>query len=353
MTASASSPITHFASASFEAARQLHGLSHDDRRARLHGHSFQLRASTALPEAWGGVLGGEIDALQAAVQAAVAPWDYRSLNEQLGAVDDASVLTAARQGLDLPSPTTLRLTSGPNQGAELRDGHRLAWRRFYFESAHYLPNVPAGHKCGRMHGHGFSAEIVALNADGPAIEAAWLPLQQQLQWACLNDLPGLDNPTSERLSHWIYQRLQTNLDIDRVVVCETASSGSVYDGQQFRIWKQHSLDSAVRLAAAEENDPRRRIHGHTYQVALHLVGDLDATLGWVTDFGDVREQFKPVFKQLDHQPLFENPALASGCPTALARWIAEAMGQALPALAMIEVCPQADRGVSLSCGAQG
>jgi 6-pyruvoyltetrahydropterin/6-carboxytetrahydropterin synthase len=344
----APSSLTHFACAGFEAARQVHSVATDDPRGRLHGHSFRLRAECALPEAWGGVAGGESDALQQAVQQAVAAFNYRSLNDQVAVADDASLLSALADRLSVPVSADLTLDCGPDQGAELKAGQRLAWQRFHFESAHYLPNVPAGHKCGRMHGHGFSAQIFAHDTDLPAIEVAWRPLHAQLNLACLNDLPGLSNPTSEWLSHWIYQHLKDAIAVDRVVVCETASSGSVFDGTQFRIWKQHSLDSAVRLSAAKEDDPRRRIHGHTYSVALHLVGDLDTTLGWVTDFGDVREQFRPLFKQLDHQPLFEIAGLESGCPAMLARWIADGMGHSLPALAAIEVAPQPDRGVRLA-----
>ena len=33
------------------------------------------------------------------------------------------------------------------------------YKEFTFEAAHYLPNVPAGHKCGRLHGHSFCVAI--------------------------------------------------------------------------------------------------------------------------------------------------------------------------------------------------
>ncbi|MFP3499961.1 6-carboxytetrahydropterin synthase, partial [Pseudomonas sp. SIMBA_059] len=38
------------------------------------------------------------------------------------------------------------------------------FKEFTFESAHRLPHVPEGHKCGRLHGHSFK---VGLHLTGP------------------------------------------------------------------------------------------------------------------------------------------------------------------------------------------
>jgi 6-pyruvoyltetrahydropterin/6-carboxytetrahydropterin synthase len=197
------------------------------------------------------------------------------------------------------------------------------------QSAHRLPNVPLGHKCGRMHGHGFEAVLhVALGAGESSalaadrLDAQWAPLHMALNYACLNELARLENPTSEMLSRWIWQRLSAQLpSLASVKVYETASCGAQYDGSTHRIWKDFHLDSALRLRRAPADHPQARLHGHTYTLRLHLSAPLDELRGWALDFGDVKEVFKPVFKALDHHALHEIPDLADCDAASLARWV--------------------------------
>lgn len=113
---------------------------------------------------------------------------------------------------------------------------------FTFEAAHRLPNVPPGHKCGRLHGHSFRVEI---RVSGPVgeeagwvmdfadIKAAWKPLEEQLDHRYLNDVNGLGNPTSENIACWIWDRLKPNLAaLTEVAIQETCSSGCVYRGEE-------------------------------------------------------------------------------------------------------------------------
>lgn len=116
------------------------------------------------------------------------------------------------------------------------------FKTFRFESAHRLPAVPAGHKCGRLHGHSYSVEVHVRGAVGAAsgwimdfaeIEAAWRPLDEALDHRYLNDIAGLENPTCEHLARWIWRRLRPGLpSLARVVVQETCTSGSIYEGEQ-------------------------------------------------------------------------------------------------------------------------
>src|SRR6204780_5333259 len=100
---------------------------------------------------------------------------------------------------------------------------------FRFEAAHRLPNVPPGHKCARLHGHSFRVELAVA---GPVDEAtgwdidfqrlfdAWKPLHEELDHHYLNDVAGLENPTSENLARWIWTRVKVPLpELARVVVC--------------------------------------------------------------------------------------------------------------------------------------
>jgi len=114
------------------------------------------------------------------------------------------------------------------------------FEEFAFEAAHWLPNVPAGHRCAGLHGHSYRIEI---RVSGPVdtrlgwvidfadIKAAFQPLRQQLDHHCLNDVADLANPTSENLACWIWDRLAGTLPLMAVQVRETASSGCVYRGE--------------------------------------------------------------------------------------------------------------------------
>ncbi|HEY4380921.1 MAG TPA: 6-carboxytetrahydropterin synthase QueD [Acidobacteriaceae bacterium] len=114
------------------------------------------------------------------------------------------------------------------------------FREFTFEAAHRLPNVPEGHKCSRLHGHSFRVEIHVSGAVDPRtgwvmdfaeVKAAFQPLYRQLDHYYLNDIPGLENPTSEVIARWIWERLQPALPgLSRVVVRETCTTGAVYTG---------------------------------------------------------------------------------------------------------------------------
>ncbi|MFO1460632.1 MAG: 6-carboxytetrahydropterin synthase QueD [Verrucomicrobiota bacterium] len=113
-------------------------------------------------------------------------------------------------------------------------------RTFQFEAAHRLPHVAPGHKCARLHGHSFQAEIAVEGPLDPRlgwvmdyadIKAAFAPLYQQLDHNYLNEIPGLENPTSERLAEWIWARLRPALPmLSEVVVAETCTAKCVYRG---------------------------------------------------------------------------------------------------------------------------
>ncbi len=115
------------------------------------------------------------------------------------------------------------------------------FKEFTIEAAHWLPHVPEGHKCRRMHGHSFRVRISVVGPvddrlgwviDFADIKAAYQSIEDQLDHRCLNDVPGLENPTSENLARWIWTRLQPQLPgLSKVMVRETCTSGCVYRGE--------------------------------------------------------------------------------------------------------------------------
>lgn len=114
------------------------------------------------------------------------------------------------------------------------------FKEFTFEAAHRLPNVPKDHKCARLHGHSFR---VVLHVEGPVDDATgWVmdfadlvgwfePVLELLDHNYLNEVEGLENPTSERLAAWIWDRLFGPLPgLSQVVVHETCTAGCIYRG---------------------------------------------------------------------------------------------------------------------------
>jgi 6-pyruvoyltetrahydropterin/6-carboxytetrahydropterin synthase len=115
------------------------------------------------------------------------------------------------------------------------------FREFTFEAAHRLPHVPPAHKCAHLHGHSYR---VAVHLQGRVDDrAGWVrdfadisdsmaPLLACLDHRYLNEIDGLENPTSEILARWLWERLYPALpELSQIVVRETATAGCVYRGE--------------------------------------------------------------------------------------------------------------------------
>ena len=97
-------------------------------------------------------------------------------------------------------------------------------KTFRFEAAHRLPKVPEGHKCGRLHGHSYQVDVIV------EITRAWEPLHAVLDHYYLNEIEGMENPTSEVLAPWIYHRLKPHLPLLKAIyVHETCTSSVRYE----------------------------------------------------------------------------------------------------------------------------
>ena len=114
-------------------------------------------------------------------------------------------------------------------------------KEYRFEAAHFLPNVPEEHKCRRMHGHSFRFEVTLSGSADP--HTGWLmdfgeignivkPLvERDLDHRLLNEVPGLENPTSEEIAMWLWRTLKPRLPLlSRITVHETCTSRCEYAG---------------------------------------------------------------------------------------------------------------------------
>ena len=114
------------------------------------------------------------------------------------------------------------------------------YKEFQIEAAHLLPNLPVEHKCKRLHGHSFR---ITVHIEGEADEhtgwimdfadigKAFAPVFEQLDHRYLNEIDGLENPTSENLAKWVWDHLHPDLpNLAAVQVRETCTSGCIYEG---------------------------------------------------------------------------------------------------------------------------
>ncbi len=116
------------------------------------------------------------------------------------------------------------------------------FKEFKFDAAHFLPNVPSGHKCARMHGHTYHVRIYLKGELHPEygwvedfglVKEHWKPIEELFDHRVLNDIEGLENPTAEFIAIWIWRRLQPKLPkLHRVDVYETPTSGVIYRGEE-------------------------------------------------------------------------------------------------------------------------
>ena len=349
------SPIQLFSIArcSFEAARRVSILPTGHRSARMHGHSFMAKISREVAPG----AKKELEILDSQLGEVIGPLNYDILNSHINVPTDENLARYVRSRV---SASFVGIQSTRHQGVDL-DANDVAhiWRRFRFEAAHRLPNVQDGHPCGRMHGHGFEIVLHAkesivhrdMGVDFDRIEEIWRPLGETLDYSCLNDIRGLENPTSELIAKWIWDHIKPEFEeLTWVTVYETSTAGCHYDGQQYRIWKQFRFESALRRLLSEKTDRLGRLHGHSYIGHLHLTCELNDLMGWTIDYGDVKNLFRSTYDLLDHHSINEIAGLDDTDVGTILHWIRNRLGDVLPSLDGIDLFETPRRGAFLSWG---
>lgn len=103
------------------------------------------------------------------------------------------------------------------------------------------------------------------------------------------------------------------------------------------LYKVFTIEAAHLLPNLPEGHKCRRLHGHSFQIEVHVTGPLDPHLGWVMDFADISQHIKPVFEQLDHHYLNEISGLENPTSENLAIWVWKKLKPGLPQLSSIHV----------------
>ncbi|HEY6063145.1 MAG TPA: 6-carboxytetrahydropterin synthase QueD [Chitinophagaceae bacterium] len=115
------------------------------------------------------------------------------------------------------------------------------YKEFAFDSAHFLPNIPEGHKCKNIHGHTYHVRVYIKGE--PDEHLGWIidfkelknivsPVIDKLDHTLLNTVSGLENPTAENITRWFWQQVKPLLPaLCRVELKETPTTGVIYSGE--------------------------------------------------------------------------------------------------------------------------
>ncbi len=137
------------------------------------------------------------------------------------------------------------------------------FREFTFDAAHRLDHLPAGHKCARIHGHTYRLKVflggpidpvVGWIVDFAEVKRIVTDVLDPLDHHLLNDVPGLEQPTTERIIAWLWDRLRPRLpQLARLELWENATSGAVYAGEPIEV--APAPRSSAAFAAADAASP--------------------------------------------------------------------------------------------------
>ena len=268
----------------FEGARAVRILPTTHPSHRLHGHSFIAKTRKKLKDSDVAVGSAILDEEQLLLEKITSQLDYRYINEIIDIPTDENIARWLFEGNRFGQARSRGHSKHPEPRSRsrfIRAGSSLA--KIPLRSPpHQLPNVGPEHKCGRMHGHGFEVIIHAIQdissqqmgMDYDLIATHWESVRKQISNKCLNDVPGLENPTSETIARWIWDQLKADLpDLSWVTVFETAMAGCHFDGSSYNVWKECHFESAV--SQVTHGNRSLSLLGHSYKVRLHCSGPFD------------------------------------------------------------------------------
>jgi len=110
------------------------------------------------------------------------------------------------------------------------------------------------------------------------------------------------------------------------------------------LFKRFSIEAAHYLPEVPEDHKCRRLHGHSFQIEIHVAGPIDEDKGWLMDFADIKQAFKPLHDRLDHRLLNDIDGLSNPTSENLARWIWNEIKPTLPALSKVVICETCTSG---------
>lgn len=214
----------------FEAAHRNTSVHADERARRLHGHSYEV--TVAVEGAIDPKIGWVMDFAEVKDRAneVIDRLDHYTLNDIPGIHDstrpDVENWIGSKLRPILPSFASCRLQIVGERGwtptvSRIEPGVEQV--KFGFDAAHFLPTLPDTHKCRRIHGHSF--RVAVTSTDVSRLAESLRDIHGQLDHRLLNEINGLENPTSEYLAEWLSKKLRTRkCAYLEIMVAETCTS---------------------------------------------------------------------------------------------------------------------------------
>ncbi|MEM1108653.1 MAG: 6-carboxytetrahydropterin synthase QueD [Planctomycetota bacterium] len=112
-----------------------------------------------------------------------------------------------------------------------------------------------------------------------------------------------------------------------------------------RILRKFSFDASHQLFTMPEGHKCRRMHGHTYQCEIVCEGEVDPSVGFFLDYGDLKKHIEPIVDTLDHRYLNEIEGLEVPTAEIIAKWIYDKIKPGLPSLVCVRLFETPNNGV--------
>ena len=117
----------------------------------------------------------------------------------------------------------------------------VVYREYYINSARFLPNVEEGHICGSLHGHTYNIKVyvggkvdkkTGFVIDVFDIDKHFKKIHHQIDHKLLNEIKGLENPTSENICIWVWNKLLKDIpNLYKIEIMENSVTGFIYKGK--------------------------------------------------------------------------------------------------------------------------
>lgn len=246
--------------------------------------------------------------------------------------EDRAILDYVMENLECTTDMKLVLQSSRDDITfVLADGTPGFGLRRLIHAAHFLPHVPKNHKCSRLHGHTFDLRFF-FQSKSAFDRFKFQESIDRFNRCLLNEIPGLENPTSELFAIHLYETLQDEFKgLLAVEVYETDNSGCLYTGNsKVQTFKRFDLQSASPAVAGG-------YEGYSYEMIPVISMPVHQQLGWTMDFSELKKMVEPLRKILDHHDLSKSTGMDLSRPQDLQEFLFKQLRKDLPQLVEIRL----------------
>ena len=350
----------YVASATFEGARSVAILPDGHRSRRLHGHSFLASIQCLMPSGIAPYPGSEVDVMRSRLETQLKKIDYSQLNDFVPVPTDENLARWVNSHCYVPSTQLIGVQSTADGGVEIDvRGHAHVWRRYAFNSVRRLEGLPLGHVCGREHSHQFEVIIHAdhqigdgdISIDYDYLGSCWAPVEQELNLANLNLLSDLNDPSSEWLSSWIWNKLKGKVvDLSRVTIYESPSCGVSFNGVVYHVWNEISFNCGIHKQSLDPTKAGPHLHLQPFLARLYFTLDAEHLNSLSVANGGAKEKVSSVFQKIDNKLAMDLEGIELGTPKGVAVWIFNSLELELPQIERVELFESRGCGVIVSSG---